>query len=211
MERSFRDLAEMLKFLIIQFMTTPRLMQYVGADGIAPEVFDYAPDMIIPSHLPGEQTVDAFGNPVPSTASVYERAKNFARNIRTFTTPHSMHYIAQAQRKLNLLALLGKGVPVDPSTIATEFDLPNWGTIEGSTIKEKVFNYMKDQLVQEAEIMKLKAALGLMPPPGEGPPGKPGPKPGQPGSGRPPHNPGHGKIKQKGAASGGRAVVATTK
>ncbi len=213
MERGFRDLAEMLKYLIIQYMTTPRLMQYVGADGISPEVFDYAPDMVIPSHLPGEVTVDAFGNPLPSSVPLYERAKHFAKNLRTFTTPHSMHYIAQAQRKLNLLALLGKGVPIDPSTIATEFDLPNWGTIEGSTIKEKVFNYMKDQLIQEAEILKLKASLGLVPPPGEAGEGnkKPGPKPGQPGAGRPAHNPSQGKIKQKGAASGGRAVVATTK
>lgn len=212
MERGFRDLAEMLKFLIIQYMTTPRLMQYVGADGIAPEVFDYAPEMITPSHMPGEQTTDALGQPTASAVTAVERGRNFAKNLRTFTTPHSMHYIAQAQKKLNLLALLGKGVPVDPSTIATEFDLPNWGTIEGSTIKEKVFNYMKDQLVQESEIMKLKEALGLLPPPGaEPPPGKPGPHPGQPGSGRPPHNPGQGKVVQKGTQSGGRAVVATTR
>ena len=211
MERGFRDLAEMLKFLIIQYMTTPRLMQYVGADGIAPEVFDYAPEMITPSHMPGEQVTDALGNPTASTVTATERGRNFAKNLRTFTTPHSMHYIAQAQKKLNLLALLGKGVPIDPETLATEFDLPNWGSIDGSTIKEKVFNWAKEQLSEKADIMKLEAALGLLPPPGAEPQGKPGPKPGQAGSGRPPHNPSQGQIKQKGTASGGRAVVATTK
>lgn len=208
MERGFRDLAEMLKFLIIQYMTTPRLMQYVGADGIAPEVFDYAPEMITPSHMPGEQTTDALGQPTPSGVTAVERGRNFAKNLRTFTTPHSMHYIAQAQKKLNLLALLGKGVPIDPETLATEFDLPNWGSIEGSTIKEKVVNWAKEKLTEQAEIAKLQQALGLNPPEGDG---KPGPKPGQAGSGAPPKKPGSGQIKQKGAASGGRAVVATTK
>lgn len=208
MERGFRDLAEMLKFLIIQYMTTPRLMQYVGADGIAPEVFDYAPEMIVPSHMPGEQMTTPEGQPVPSGVTAIERGRNFAKNLRTFTTPHSMHYIAQAQKKLNLLALLGKGVPIDPETLATEFDLPNWGSIDGSTIKEKVVNWAKEKLTEQAEIAKLQQALGLNPPEPEG---KPGPKPGQAGSGRPPQKPGSGQIKQKGAASGGRAVVATTK
>lgn len=208
MERGFRDLAEMLKFLIIQYMTTPRLMQYVGADGIAPEVFDYAPEMITPSHMPGEQMTTPEGQPVPSGVTAIERGRNFAKNLRTFTTPHSMHYIAQAQKKLNLLALLGKGVPIDPETLATEFDLPNWGSIDGSTIKEKVVNWAKEKLVETAEIAKLQQALGLNPPE---PDGKPGPKPGQAGSGRPPQKPGSGKVVQKGAQSGGRAVVATTR
>jgi hypothetical protein len=150
MEISFRDLAKMLKFLIIQYLPTRTLMDYVGADGIAPSVFDYAPDMVIPSHMPGEQTADFEGNPVMSNVDSLTRAKNFARNLREHITPHSMHYIAQSKQKLNLLALLGKGVPVDPETIAGQFDLPNWGSIDGSTIKEKCFNWAKDQLTEKA-------------------------------------------------------------
>jgi hypothetical protein len=119
-----------------------------------------------------------------------------------------MHYIAQAQKKLNLLALLGKGVPIDPETLANEFDLSNWGSIEGSTIKEKVLNWAKEKLTDEAEIAKLQHALGMDPPDAGG---KPGPKPGAPGSGRPPVKPGAGKVTQKGASGGGRAVVATTR
>ncbi len=208
MERGLRDLGEMMKYNILQYMTTPQVMQIVGADGIAPQVFDYAPDKVIPSHLPGEPTIDSNQQLVASNADEFTRAKTFAKNLRFFITPHSLHYIAQAQQRLNLLALLGKGVPVDPETIATQFDLPNWGTIEGSTIKEKVFNWAKEQLQEKADIMKLEATLGMLPPE---PPGKPGPKPGEPGAGRPPHHPGSGAVKQKGTASGARAVVATTK
>ena len=208
MEIGFRDLARMLKFLIIQYLPTRTLIDYVGADGISPSVFDYAPDMVIPSHMPGEQTVDSQGNPVVSTVDPVTRGKNFARNLREHITPHSMHYIAQSKQKLNLLALLGKGVPVDPETIAGQFDLPNWGSIDGSTIKEKVFNWAKEQLTEKAEIAKLAKALGFG---GEEEGGeKPGPKPGAPGAGHPPSNKKPPKLAQKGAASGGRVVTKTS-
>ena len=208
MERGFRDLARIFLGLVVQYMPVGVLADYVGVDAIAPATFDYKPYSIIPSHLEGEQTTDAEGNPVESGVTESERAKNFLRNIRVSVTPHSMHYIAQAQKKLNLLALLGKGVPIDPETLANEFDLSNWGSIEGSTIKEKVLNWAKEKLTDEAEIAKLQHALGMDPPDAGG---KPGPKPGAPGSGRPPVKPGAGKVAQKGASGGGRAVVATTR
>ena len=207
MEIGFRDLAKMLKWLIVQYLPVRTLIDYVGVDGIAPTVFDYAPEMVIPSHLDGEQTTDAEGKPVPSSADQFTRAKNFLRNLREHITPHSMHYIAQSKQKLNTLALIGKGVPIDPETIATQFDLPNWGTIDGSTIKEKVVNWAKEQALSKAEIAKLEQALGLLPPE---PPGKPGPKPGQPGAGRPASNQKPPQAAQKGTASGGRVVVKTS-
>ena len=43
MERGLRDLGEMMKYLILQYMTTGRIIQYVGLSGIAPEIFDYDP------------------------------------------------------------------------------------------------------------------------------------------------------------------------
>ena len=195
-----------MKFNIIQYMTTGRIMQYVGADQIAPEVFDYSPEMVTPSHMPGEQTIDGEGKPTESKTSKFIRAKTFANNLRYFITPHSLHYIAQKEQKLNLLALLGKGVPVDPETIAGQFDLPNWGSIEGSTIKEKVFNWAKEQLTEKADLAKLEKALGLGPPPDEA--GKPGPAPGH--GGAPASNKKPPKAKQKGTASGGRVVLSTS-
>ena len=192
-------------------MTTAQVMQIVGTDGIPPEVFDYAPEMVIPSHMPGEPTTQTGegGNPVPaqSSASVFERAKTFAKNLKMFITPHSMHYIAQAKQRLDVLALMGKSVPVDPETVAGIFDLPNWGTIDGATIQEKVFNWAKMQLTEKAKLAVLEKALGLAPPPEEG---KPGPKPGQAGSGRPATNKKPAKLAQKGASGGGRVVRKTS-
>jgi hypothetical protein len=211
MERSFRDFGNMVKFLILQYMTTGQVMQIVGADGVAPEVFDYAPEMVIPSHMPGEPTtrIGANGDPEPteSNVSVFERAKTFAKNLKMFITPHSMHYIAQAKQRLDLLALMGKNVPVDPETVAGIFDLPNWGTINGATIQEKVFNWAKMQLLEKSKLAILEKALGLAPPEPEG---KPGPKPGQAGSGRPATNAKPAKLAQKGPSGGGRVVRKTS-
>ena len=75
MERGFRDLAEMLKFLVIQYMPVRTLIDYLGTDGIPATVFDYSPDMVIPSHMPGEQTVDPMGQPVASSVETLTRAK----------------------------------------------------------------------------------------------------------------------------------------
>ena len=208
MERGFRDLAEILKSLIVQWKTTSDIILDVGADGLAPSVLDYNPASVIPSHLQGENTTDASGNPVDSSADPMTRAKNFVKNLHTYITPHSMHYIAQAKQKLDLLALLGKGVPVDPETLANYFDLPNWGAIEGSTIMEKVFNWAHMQLEEKAKLAQEEKALGLSQPEDGG---KPGPHPGAPGAGRPQTNAKPGKLRQKGAASGGRVVRTTAK
>lgn len=209
MEQGMRDLGVMVMYLILQYMTTAQVMQIVGAEAIAPEVFDYSPEMVIPSHLPGEQTIDAEGKATTSGADVFTRAKNFAKNIKLFITPHSLHYIAQNKFKLNILAAQGRGIVLDPETMANAFEIPNWGTIEGSTVKEKVFNWAKEQLSEKADIMKLQQALGMVPPPGAEGDGKPGPDKGK--GGRPQTAQHPPRLKQKGMASGGRPVVTTAK
>jgi hypothetical protein len=206
MEMGLRDMWNIVKFLILQYKTTADIMQIVGAESIAPEVFDYAPDKVIPSHLPGEQTFDETGTATPSKVDVFTRAKTFAKNLKYFITPHSLHYIAQNKFKLNLLAASDKGVVIDPETMAHAFEVPNWGSIDGATVKEKVFNWAKEQITEKAEIAKLSKALGLVEPEDEG--GKPGPKKGD--GGRPASNKKPPKVKQKGAQGGGRVVVSTS-
>lgn len=213
MEMGLRDMGNMVKFLILQYMTTNQVMQIVGAEGVPAEVFDYSPEMVIPSHLPGEQTIrvergidgQEMSIPVESSADAYTRAKNFAKNVKYFITPHSLHYIAQNKYKLNLLAAMGKGLPIDPQTLATVFEVANWGHLDGSTVKERIFEWAKEQLTEKADIAKLEKALGLAPPLEEG---KPGPAPGS--GGRPSTNAKAPRARQKGAKSGGRVVVSTS-
>lgn len=203
MEMGLRDLGEMQKYNIIQYLPVGAIMNYTGATGIAPQVFDYSPDMVTPSHLPGEQTIDSSGQPVASKADAMTRARYFAKNLKFFITPHSLHYIAQKQYKLNLLAAKKEGLPVDPETMANAFDIAAYGSIEGSTVMEKVFNFAKKQLTEKADLMKLEKALGLAPPPDEGPgQGKGG---GRPNTHRKPP-----RVAQKGASGGGRVTVKTS-
>ena len=212
MERSFRDLGEMTKFNVLQYLSTAEAIRIVGFDQIPPETLDMEADSLVPSHLPGEPTTDALGSPSTSRFSRAERARHLAENMEFNITPHSLHEIAQRERRLNILALLGKGVPVDPETLANEFGIPNWGSLEGSTIKEKVVAYAKEQAIAKAEIMKLEQglvlSLGIIPPePGgggasHGATGKP--------EGRPNTYKKNPQVKQKGTASGGRAVLSTS-
>ena len=131
------------------------------------------------------------------------RARYFAKNLKFFITPHSLHYIAQKQYKLNLLAAKKEGLPIDPETMANSFDIAAFGTVEGSTVLEKVFNWAKMQLTEKADLAKLEKALGLAPPPDAGP-GQ-----GQ-GGGRPNTHKKPPKVAQKGTSGGGRVTVKTS-
>ena len=97
MEMGLRDMGNIVKYLILQYKTTADIMQIVGAEGVPAEVFDYSPEMVVPSHMPGEQTIDAAGQPVPSAVDQYTRAKTFAKNLKYFITPHSLHCPEQVQ------------------------------------------------------------------------------------------------------------------
>ncbi|MFZ0731393.1 MAG: hypothetical protein WAM79_03615, partial [Candidatus Sulfotelmatobacter sp.] len=76
METPMGDVLEMQKYQILQYFNTARVMTYVGPDGVTPETFDFDPERIIPSHMPGE---DPQGS---SLFSRMERAKSFARQLR---------------------------------------------------------------------------------------------------------------------------------
>ena len=54
MEMSAAMLGRQVGWLQLQYLTTSRLMQYVGPEGLGLEVFDYDPTTIVPSHLPSE-------------------------------------------------------------------------------------------------------------------------------------------------------------
>jgi hypothetical protein len=214
MERSFRDLGEMTKFNILQYLSTAEAIRIVGFDQIPPETLDMEADSLVPSHLPGEPTTDALGQPSTSRFSRAERARHLAENMEFNITPHSLHEIAQRERRLNILALLGKGVPVDPETLANEFGIANWGALEGSTIKEKVIAYAKEQAIAKAQIAKLEqsliVSLGIVPPDaGAGGGGASHGATGKP-EGRPNTYKKNPQAKQKGTASGGRVVLSTS-
>lgn len=178
MEPPMRDLGVMLKYLIMQYYTTPRVMQIVGVDGVTPEVFDYDPASLVPSHAPGEAPDS------PSAFSARQRARTFADNLRFFILPNSLHEMSQMVMKLGLIQLKKAGIKIDSQTIAEAWNIPSYGKLDGNTVLDRVRTETEMDLVNAARAEQLGVSLGLMPPPGQPPPGAPGPN-GKKPEGRP--------------------------
>jgi hypothetical protein len=202
MEPPMRDLGVMVKYLICQYYTTGRIMQWVGADGVAPQVFDYAPDSLVPSHLPGEDPDKA------SPTDRIKRARTFADNLRFFILPNSLHELTQMQMKLLLIQLRKVGIMIDSQTIAEACSVPNWGSLDGNNVMERWQREQELQLEIAAKGKAIADALGLTPPPGAAPPGAPKPN-GAASEGRPPSFSAPPSIQQK--DGGARSTVATSK
>lgn len=192
MEAPMADVLEMVKYQILQFMPVSRVMTYVGADGITPETFDFEPNNVVPSHMPGE---DATGT---SRFSRMERAKAFARNLRLQIAPGSVHGLSQTQQKLMLQQGYRAGLPIPPRLIMEKcYGLENW---EG--LFKEWTDFKRMELEFAASLKKEGTALQpSQPPPSAG--GTPGGAQG----GRPPSGSKPPAAKTKGSASGPRAVV----
>jgi hypothetical protein len=196
MEPPMRDLGVMVKYLVLQFYTTPRIMQFVGIEGTAPEVFDYDPASIVPSHLVGE-------NPEKdSPTSRIQRARIFADNLRFFILPNSLHEMTQMVMKLGLIQLRKAGVMIDSQTIAEAWNVPNYGTIEGSTVMERWQREQEMQLEFAARMKELAGGVGAGQPPG-------GAAPGKTPEGRPPSGGAPPALKQK--EGGARSTITESK
>jgi|ERR1700680_229798 len=203
MEPPMRDIGVMVKYLICQYYTSARIMQWVGPDGIAQEIFDYDPASLVPSHLPGEDTEQ------PSPTEKIKRARTFADNLRFFILPNSLHELTQTSMKLLLIQLRKVGIMIDSQTIAEACSVPNYGTIDGNSCIERFIREKEMELEMAARGKALGEALGLGGPPGGGaPPGAPKPN-GAASEGRPPGFSAPPSLKSK--DGGSRTTVATSK
>lgn len=202
MEPPMRDLGVMVKYLIMQYYTTTRVMQYVGADGVAPSIFDYDPASLVPSHLPGEDTTQ------PSPTNARDRARTFADNLRFFILPNSLHEMSQMVMKLGLIQLRKAGIMIDSQSVAEAWNVPNYGTIEGNTVIDKFRQEKEDELLFTARMQAIAQAAGLTPPAPSAPPGAPKPN-GAASEGRPPSGNAPPALKSK--DNGARSTITESK
>lgn len=200
MEPPMRDLGTMVKYLVLQYYDTPRVMQMVGADGVAPETFDYDPASLIPSHMPGEDPTQG-----ESSFSRMERARTFADNLEFYVMPNSLHEITQMTMKLGLIQLRKAGVGIDDQTLCEAWQVPSFGTIDGNTVRERWQTQQEEQLEQAARMKAIAGEEGLLP---AAPPGAPGPGGGNP-EGRPPSGNAAPQLKTK--DNGARSTITESK
>lgn len=121
MERSMRDLSEMFKYYVFQYMNVGMILPIVGAEGATPESFKYEPGNLIPMHLPGENVKH------PSVFTLQQRAHYIAKHLPFLITPNTLHRLNQTSQKLMILQLWRGGFPIDPWTLSDVMGLPNFG------------------------------------------------------------------------------------
>ena len=195
MEMSLGRVGSQVGWLILQYMDTGRIMQYVGPENMVQEIFDYDPSSIVPSHMPGENPVDSNQQPIPSAHSRLTRARWFAGNLRFFLLPHSVHEMEQMTERLLLLQLRQRGAPISWSTIMKACSVPDTADPKsGSTEQERFYSEKEDEISHMARLQQILKSMGI-----EGPPG------GAPhAGGRPPTGQAPPKLTKKGD---GRPVI----
>jgi hypothetical protein len=193
MEMPMGDVLEIQKYQILQNMDTRRIMTYVGPDNVTKETFDFDPNSVVPSHMPGE---DPEGN---SKFSRMERAKNFARELRLSPTPGYLHGMPQQAQQLLLLQGVRAGLPISPRRILKKvFGIENFD----QEVKE-FFDYKQKELEMAAKVKEEAGSLlPGAPQTGSTSSGSQKGKGGRPPSGTKPPT-----AKTKGSAEGPRAVV----
>ena len=207
-EKANKRVGERIKYLIPQWFDTRRLIEYVGPDNIAREMFDYNPDDMVPSHLPDE----LINGVAPDAQSRYDRltrGKWLVKQLRLISVPSMLLKVTALQEQLKFLQL--KRTPDCP--LSWESTLEKLGI---QNVKQEMEKYWKE-LFETTKLKVIAAAvaqeemkkLGIQPPE-EGGGGKGGGG-GLHAGGRPPSNARAPRIAQKGAGGGApRTVVKTS-
>src|SRR5882757_355448 len=202
------QIAHQLKFIVPQYFTTKRMMQYIGPDKMNLSTFDFDPQYLIPAHMPEE--LAAFDPNLallpPSNYSMLERGRRFAKNLRLSSVAGSGHEMTAMQDQLKYLQLYRMpNFPISPHTVAKKLGIENFGDIEGATEVEKWENWQKKMIELKAGAAELQqAVMPAQPDQGGGGPQKGGGVNGRPASGKKPP-----KLVQKGKNSGNPRTTIT--
>lgn len=194
LEVAHSKIAQMLKYMILQYFSTKKLMSYVGPDGISTAVFDFEPHSIVPSHMPWEK-----GRDKRSEVSRLERAKWFAQNLEVISVPSFLLNVTQMQEQMKWLNFLQRGMPVSFSTAMKKLGVENWGDTPGATEFEKYKHEQFELLEMKAKAAQIAQVEGL----GGDDKGKGQGK----GGGRPPSGKKPPKLEQRGNKSGNPRTV----
>lgn len=207
LEKANKRVGERMKYLIPQWFDAARLIEYVGPDNIAKQMFDYSPDDMVPSHMPDEINNGLY----PTTKSMYDRitrAKWFVKMLRLASVPNTLLKITAMQEQLKFLQLKRTpGCPISWLTVFTKLDIANPEQEIEKSFKEEA-ELEKRKIMAKIELMKELKDMGIDPSivMGGDDQGK-GPHAG----GRPPTNQKGAKISQKGAKGGDpRTTVKTS-
>jgi hypothetical protein len=158
-ERFISGIGNQTKYLIPQYFPTRRIIQYTGPDKITQHTFDYDPEKLVPSHMPGEEVHDKDQKEVKSIYPIYKRARWFCDNLRFMIAPHTAHELVQMGHKLGLLQLKKGGIQISSKTVAEAWNIPNFGGPDGNTEYDRYYAEQEDVAIHAIRIQKLVDAL----------------------------------------------------
>jgi hypothetical protein len=159
-EKFISGIGGQTKYIIPQYYPTRRVMQYVGPNKVTKHTFDYDPERLIPSHMPGEKThEDDKQTPVVSIYPMYKRARWFCDNLKFLIAPHTAHELVQMANKLGLLQLKKGGIQISSKTIAEAWNVPNFGGPDGNTEYERYYAEQEDAAQHAIRIKQLIDAI----------------------------------------------------
>lgn len=175
MEESLSMVGHQVGYLIPQYMTSSTIMQYTGAEGMPPEIFDYNPNDLYPSHLPDEVVHDESHAQKPSRYTSAQRARWTAKKIRFVNTPNSIHQVHQTSTLLNLLQMKQRGIMISDYSIENAANVPNIEPPDGNTEQEMWMSEMEDKIAIQTRLALITKEVtqeqGLGGPPGAPPAG----------------------------------------
>jgi hypothetical protein len=211
-EKSNKRVGDRIKYLIPQWFTTRRLIEYVGPDNIAREMFDYNPDDMVPSHLPDEMENELYPT-APSRYDRLTRGKWLAKQMRLISVPSMLLKITAIQEQLKYLQLKRTpDCPISWETVLEKLGLQNVRQEMEKYQKENI-ELMKWKLIAAALAAEEMKKLGIHPPQEGGTAGGGKGKGGGGGGGglhpggRPPSGQKGPRLAQKGAAGGAPRTV----
>jgi hypothetical protein len=198
MQVAHGKIAQMMKFMIPQYMTTRDTLAILGPDGVSTKVFDYEPEKLTPAHMPYEKPEGE------SSVSDVERAKWFAKNLKVISVPNSLMNVTAMQEKMIYMNALQRGWPVSFSTAFAKIGI-EWPTTPGADELEKYKHEQFEMLEMKAKAAQVaQAEMGgqqQQEHPGQGK-----------GGGRPPSGKEPPKLETRGNKSGNlRTVVSQSK
>ncbi len=155
MEAMVAGVGDQWMWLAFQFYTVKRRVQVLGDTGLTAADFDFDPGVMVPSHLPGENTQ------FPSRMSQIDRAKWFAGQFYFFVEPGSMLKITSIMRKLLFIQLAKAGVPIDRWTMADVFEVPNYGPPPDGTrnVQERL---VAEERMKEEAARRMAVQMGVL-------------------------------------------------
>ncbi len=175
LEYFLREIGEMVKANFFQFYNLPRRVSMLGDAGIVFNDFDFDPGSLVPGLSKQD---DGYSWELDKSRPRADRAQWFHKNFTFTITPNSLLALSQTTRKLMYMQLRSMTPPlVDKWTLWEVLEVPNGGTPpNGENTIDMRLMAEQTQMVQAQAMMQATAVasgLGIPPPPGAGPEGRP--------------------------------------